>query len=232
MKAVTAGRPGVTLVETLMALVLAALVASLCSGLLTAQLRLARATAARAVEREALRTATTVLGAELRRITPADIGAFRSDSVALRALRGLAIPCAATPLGAFVRYTGDRAPDPAKDSILVVARDAETAVELIDSTPASGSCGARTGESIFQWRLAQPIADTALLLLFESGSYHLSSQALRYRSGAGGRQPLTPEVFLHPATRFDTVDSTALRFTIEAGALRARGAAMFPPPPR
>ena len=31
--------------------------------------------------------------------------------------------------------------------------------------------------------------------LFERGSYHLSDATLRYRRGASGRQPLTPEVW-------------------------------------
>jgi hypothetical protein len=35
--------------------------------------------------------------------------------------------------------------------------------------------------------------DPVLGRIFEGGSYHFSGGALRYRRGAGGRQPLTPE---------------------------------------
>jgi hypothetical protein len=43
---------------------------------------------------------------------------------------------------------------------------------------------------------------TVLVRLFERGSYHLSGSALRYRRGGSGRQPLTPEIWSMPATRW------------------------------
>ena len=36
--------------------------------------------------------------------------------------------------------------------------------------------------------------DAGLILVFETGTYHLSRGALRYRRGRGGRQPVTEEV--------------------------------------
>jgi hypothetical protein len=52
------------------------------------------------------------------------------------------------------------------------------------------------------------------MLIFESGSYHLSSRALRYRIGAAGRQPLTAEALHLPGSRFTALDDHAFRFDI------------------
>jgi hypothetical protein len=224
-------RSGTTLVEMMVAVVMTALIASAVAGLLASQLRLTHSVAERAVAREAVRTASAVLSAETRRMTRADIASSGSDSITVRAFRGIAIPCAAAPTRIVVRYVGDRAPDPVKDSVLVVSYDGEVAVRLLDSTAASSTCGAAPGEVVLEWTLAQPPGGAAALLLFETGTYHLAQSALRYRIGAAGRQPLTPEVLRHPGTGFTGIDSTAVRFSLDAGLIRVSRAAPFPPAP-
>ena len=66
-------------------------------------------------------------------------------------------------------------------------------------------------------------AEPILLRFFETGSYHLGDDALRYRRGSGGRQPLTEPVlataiFADHAGRV-TVDFDAAGTTISAPAM-------------
>lgn len=224
-------RAGVTLVEMLAALTLTALVLSIIVGAGVALMRLARVTAERAVATDTERTAVAVLSGEVRRMTDADVTAAAPDSVAIRAFRGTALPCGTTAAGILVRYGGDRLPDPSKDSVLVLTPPASTPVILLDSQPAAGRCAARPGELVLEWRLAGSAAPGSVLLLFESGSYHLSAGALRYRIGAGGRQPLTPQALSHPGSRFTGVTHRAIRFDLSAGGFAASHAAGFTPVP-
>jgi hypothetical protein len=69
------------------------------------------------------------------------------------------------------------------------------------------------GDTVETWRLDAPADPHAVVArLFEKGSYHLALAALRYRRGASGRQPLTPEVW-SAATRWEV---TAGRLVIDA----------------
>ena len=99
--------------------------------------------------------------------------------------------------GLVVSYVGDRAPDPAKDSVLLLAADGGRAVRALVGTAApSRPCAMLEPAGSAAWRLdASAPLGTVAAQLFERGSYHLSGSALRYRRGAGGRQPLTPEVW-------------------------------------
>jgi prepilin-type N-terminal cleavage/methylation domain-containing protein len=202
---VDARRGGFTLIEALAALTLLGLLTALLFGTLAAQLRLARALADRAATADAVRVAAHVVGGEARRMTAADVRAAAPDSIAIRAFRGAGIVCAGE--GALhVRYRGDRAPDPRKDSVLVVAAGAGPySAGLTDVRPADGAreCHAGPGEQLMQWTLAAGSRPAhGVLLVFEAGSYFLTARALRYRLGSEGRQPLTPELLLQPDTRF------------------------------
>ena len=74
---------------------------------------------------------------------------------------------------------------------------------LATRSGATGGC-AGTGGSLERWTLSDTVAGATLVRLFERGSYHLSDDALRYRIGSGGRQPLT-------APRFDPARSGIVR---------------------
>jgi hypothetical protein len=219
-------RAGTSLVELLAVMSLAAMVIGVIAGIFSAQLRLARATARRAADSEAVRTVTSVLPAEMRRIAAGDVRAFAEDSIAIRAFRGIGLPCGATQGGTLVRYRGDRLPDPEKDSVLAAALDPEIIVPLLGSTTAAGMCTGLPGETVLEWTMADP-GTAAVLLVFEAGSYHLSGRALRYRIGAGGRQPLTDEALLHPYSRFTAVGVEGVRFQVQAGDRRATFSAPF-----
>ena len=220
-------RPGYSLIEAVVALALSALLMAVISGICVAQMRLARAAAQQAETAEAVRTVAAVMGGEARRMTAGDVGAVGGDSIALRAFRGSAIVCGAGGPAISVRYRGDRLPDPAKDSLLVLLNGAESVVALFDAAPAAGACAAGPGEQLFTFDTSAPVPNGSVLLLFEHGSYHLRDRALRYRIGAGGRQPLTSESLQHPLTRFDGVTPDAIRFTIDAGGRMSTHAAAF-----
>jgi hypothetical protein len=100
-----------------------------------------------------------------------------------------------------VSYRGDRAPDPSKDSVLLVTGTGLSVVRaLVGTGAASTPCPTWAGAST-RWRLdlGAP-ARVVVARLFERGSYHLADAALRYRRGASGRQPLTPEVWTAATT--------------------------------
>lgn len=227
---------GATLAELLAALSITGLLAAVLIGTLIAQLRLARVASQRALETDALRTASAVLDGEVRRAMPADVRAFAADSIAIRAFRGLALPCTVTADRVTVRYRGDRAPDASKDSVFVLAvSGAGSTSALSASRPAAASgCDPQPGEAVLEWRLTPAPPSAAALLVFESGQYYLSGRALRYRLGGEGRQPLTAEAFRHPQTRFPAGPSArGVRFDLATDAGRLyRREAVFAPPPR
>ena len=161
----------------------------------------------------AARVTRTVLRGELDRGRPDD-WIVRDDSLRLRAFRGTAIVCQVDSSAAAltVGYRGDRLPEPTKDSVELIGGDGSVVRLALDgSTSTSQPCPlAEPGEEVLRWLLSgPPPAEVVVARLFESGSYHLAGSALRYRRGAGGRQPLTPEVWRDPATGFASADSSA-----------------------
>jgi type II secretory pathway component PulJ len=209
-------RAGFTLLELAAALTLTVVLAALLCGLLLVQIGLARRVAERARTTDALRTARFVLDGEARRLQPGDVRDIAADSLAARSFRGSAIPCSITDSARLhVRYRGDRLPDARKDSLVVITTSGERAAALVESaaSPAVG-CVARPGEVILRVQAGAPIADAAVLLVFESGSYYLTSRALRYRVGAEGRQPVTAEAFAHPRTRFGGITEDGITFRL------------------
>lgn len=208
--------PAFTLAELLVALVLGGVLGSVLIGTLAVQLRLARAAGERVSDGDALRTASHVLAGELRRITPRDLRASSPDSVAIRAFRGAGLACAPGGPEVPVRYRGDRLPDPRKDSVLVIRYDgSERAAGLVDvrAAPIPGECRPAPGEVAQVWTLSAHADGAAILLVFETGAYHLSARALRYRTGAEGRQPLTTERFSE-ITGFSRADAGRVQYTL------------------
>ncbi len=143
--------------------------------------------------RETRRIARYTLAQELRTgLAGIDWLAGAGDSVAVRAFRGTGVGCASASLSPWVvRYTGLRRPNPAKDSVLVLAADGVWRVaELVRARP--GACGDGTGGEA--WELSPAVPEAVVGRVFERGSYHVAAGAFRYRPGRGGRQPLTAQV--------------------------------------
>lgn len=191
-----APRAGFTLVELMVGAVAAGLAATAAVSLLAAHGRLLRAHASASDVAEVARVVTLLLPAEVRLAPPADLAAS-ADTLGLRAVRGVGLVCAVTGGDVHVRYRGLRQPAPDKDSILVLPTQGyEQASALEGDRAGPGACDTASGEEVRTWSLsAAPPAVGDIALVFERGSYHLADGALRYRRGAGGRQPLT-ETFL------------------------------------
>lgn len=202
---------GFSLLELLLAVTLTGVMAGALFGLLRGQERLARAQADGVTAAEALRLASFVLSGELRLLQPdEDIARVAPESAAMRALRGFALVCGAAGPGLLVRYRGLRAPDPAKDSVLMLRADsAARPLPLVSAALAHGGCAAEPDERVELWTLGgdrpPPIGSAALL--FESGTYALTGGALRYRRGEGGRQPLTVEWLDDAASGLQPLDA-------------------------
>jgi hypothetical protein len=120
-------RPGgFTLVETLIALTLAAAVTGLALDLLRSQQRLTRIAVAGVEAQLTLHSALTFVVHELRPLGAggggSDILALDTDALTYRATRGFALACGVTPDGFQVRLPdryGIRLPVPGRDSLLV-----------------------------------------------------------------------------------------------------------------
>jgi prepilin-type N-terminal cleavage/methylation domain-containing protein len=231
-------RAGFTLAELLVALSLLAVLATVLFGALTAHVRLARVLAQRVLEADAVRTAGTVLGGELRRASATDLRAVGPDSIAMRAFRGIGTVCGTSGDGIIVHFRGDRQPDPAKDSLLWIRSGGPIVTLALAGTAsftASDCDGVAPGE-VQLWRTTPPASGPGVLLLFESGTYYLAGLALRYRIGAGGRQPLTAELFVQPPTGFAwRADLAVIEYRLAvaaAVAVPAVAAVHYPPAAR
>ena len=189
---------GATLVETLVALLI---------GLLVVQAGMSavgrtRSAHARVMERADALSAVRLTGALVRAETAAGRRdadwVMAADSVALRAYRGTGLACGEheAPERIVVSYAGYRRPDPTKDSVEVVYADGARAVlALIGVTAGPPTCWGAPLEGGIALELGGPAPPGGVLVrVFERGAYSLSGRALRYRRGAGGRQPLTPEI--------------------------------------
>jgi hypothetical protein len=206
-----------------------ALLVALCLGVLGVHLKLARAPAARALEADAVRTTTAVVAGELRRASVEDVLAVSPDSLAMRAFRGFAVVCSLSVQQAVVSYRGDRIADPVKDSAVWIGTAGAAAVVAITSVSAGSQlCALPGGGTAQTWHTQPVLPGPGVLLLFEGGSYYLTSNALRYRVGAGGRQPLTAALFADPPSFFARPDSSTVEYRLgltSSSAFRIRGVA-------
>lgn len=199
-------RAGASLAEALVVLVLAALLVHLAWTTLREQSRAARRAAEVADRLEVARAGRFILDGELRAgVAGRDWTEPRDDTLAVRAFRGLAVPCLA-PTGGWngtVRYRGVRRPDPAKDSVLILEADGGWRALALDDAwvgeePPCSAAVDGPEWTTERWGLGEGGAAApeppVVVRLFEHGSYHLADGALRYRRGRAGRQPLTPEL--------------------------------------
>lgn len=186
-------RHGHSLVEAIVALLAGTVVCAGVAALAATQQRLTDARVPRLGGAETVRIVTTVLRRELASLDPAaDVGGAGSDTLSLRLYRGFAVVCsvAAGPR-LFVRFRGEREADPTRDSLLPVLPPGSAPVPITASDHSDAPC---PGEGELRvWRAEAPSIPGTPLLLFQRGTYSLSSKAFRVRHGAEGRQPLTGE---------------------------------------
>jgi hypothetical protein len=197
-------RQGSALLELLTATVLLMMLAAACAALIRADAMVVLAAQERSAVDEAHRIAAGVLSAEYRTATSTDTRASARDSLSGRVFRGFAIVCAQTAGKTVARYRGLRAPDAAKDSILIAGEDAVS--DFRTTAVGRSTCPAGQDEEIIAMTPARSLPIGAALLFFETGSYYLSTNALRYRRGGEGRQPLTED-----RLREDVMDMRRIR---------------------
>lgn len=206
-------RAGVTLPELVLVAWLFALVLLALARFAGAQGRIAATTHDRVRAADLVRTTELVLGGELRHAAPADLS-VTPDSIRLRAVRGVGVICGRVGTAVLVRYRGVRSPDPEKDSALVITGAGTTgAAYRVTGVVTDRGCG-----DGYRLTLDPTPPPAGLTLIFETGSYHLSGGAFRYRRGRGGRQPVT-EAVLAPS-RFRTGEgSIAARLRLHPDSL-------------
>lgn len=220
------GRAGVGAVELVVALILFGAVVHGAWRVFAGQRRSSEELRLRTEVLDADRAVRVVLGAELAAgVAGRDWAIPASGVVELRAFRGWAVVCPGVDGGdAFpvedvvVAYRGLRLADPDKDSVLVLREDGAWTLAAITrrSTHADGCAAAAVlpapGAALQRWTLDPPVPDAVLLRVYESGSYHLVDGSLRYRRGAGGRQPLTADVFdpARSGVRYGLGDTTVV----------------------
>jgi hypothetical protein len=219
-------RAGFALIEVLVAGVLAMLVLAAAALMLQGQSRLAQHTSARSETNDAMRSALMTLRAELQPLAPAfDLRAFARDSIASRIFRGVGVVCGYRPGSTFMRYEGLRLPDPAKDSMLQIG--IENRAALIGVSAADDACPHNSSAQVLALTLTEPATIGSMWLVYESGAYHLSTNALRYRRGVESRQPITGEVINDRASGFvvapdSLVRAVGVQLRSRAGNTRAR----------
>lgn len=192
---VLASRRGSSIVEALTAMLLMiAVTGAALRTLVTLQHALTSVTTDAEI-RETGRIARYALAQELRTgLAGIDWVAGTGDSVVVRAFRGTGVRCASVPQSQWVvRYAGLRQPNPAKDSVLVLAADGVWRVaDLVRVRARPGACGDGAAGEV--WELNPAVPEAVVGRIFERGSYHVATGAFRYRPGRGGRQPLTAQV--------------------------------------
>jgi hypothetical protein len=236
-------RAGYLLAEAVVMLVLAVLVGAIMCAALLSQVRLARSVGERVARNDAARSTLHIMPAELRSLDPSrDIRAAAADSIAARWVRGSGIVCAASASDLWVRMTGMRQPDPAKDSVLIVSVAGDRVAGMEWAGMDMTGCGGAAADPVYRIRGANVPTDAALagsaVLVFESGTYYLSQRALRYRVGGEGRQPLTDEALLDagsamriaaPAATFPATFRLSLTLKPGAGQSGSRTAGIVQP---
>lgn len=188
-------RHGLSLAEIVVSMTLASMVVLALTTAAIQHLRIGSHVVAQFEALDAMAVASAILTTETNDTRPDDV-LVTADSLALRAFRGTALVCDTVDSYVHLRYRGSRAPEPNKDSVLVLRHGTEQAFTFRTPTRlATLGCAPVETADAYSMRIDGDVRPADVLLFFQRGSYHLTDGALRWRSGAGGRQPLTAEVF-------------------------------------
>ena len=207
-------RYGHTVVEVLVSLLMGLAVFSLGGSALARQSTVASRLRSEMDLLSAQRLAAIVLGKELRAgVRGRDWAVQAPDRLSLRAFRGWGLSCGigTEPGTVVVVYHGERAANPAKDSVLVLTADGWRQADLTRRVAGGSSCAMDPDGDSEVWTIDPPVPGALVARIFERGSYHISDGAFRYRRGLGGRQPLTLDVFDDLSTMEARGDGIILR---------------------
>lgn len=200
-------RRGVTLVEVLVALVIAGIIGAAATRLLLLQSRLARRFAAVDGARQTVAATSAWLESELLEAAPRDLLAVAPDSLVYRSWRSAGLACLVTPTE--VRIPGDgralwRLPQPGRDSLAIYYQPDSAAprswVTLPIHAVGTGTCGASAAlriQTSVAGRVPNPppvlvpvrIFEVMTAKLYRSlGDWWLGARSV---SGGEGLQPVT-----------------------------------------
>jgi len=198
---------GVTVVETVTALLLTLLILTLLLTLAVRQRKAGETLARRSEVVEARRVARDMV--ELA-VAAGGIRPVTGEELYLRFFVGWALPCSE---GGW-RYRGRRAPDPVRDSVWAISAWGEVTVAALSSV-SDGACGDTDPDVRGLTLGTDPVlAAPVLARVFEAGRFRLSD-ALRYGRTGDPAQPLTGAV-LDPS-------ASGIRVTDGVVTLTARG---------
>lgn len=213
---------GVSLVEAVVSLLLGLILMSLVLTVLGRQRDIVISMGRRAETLASVRTLRVLLRREARAL---GVGEWKAstDSVGLRAFRGEGTVCPDAEGGTVIVVSslGVRAADATKDSVLALTLEGRVLPRALQEVVGGGAgCSSDTASDWQRWVLSDSVPPGVILVrYFERGSYHISGAAFRYRRGAAGRQPLTPEALRTPESRFlpSAGSLHALLFPIQPG---------------
>lgn len=216
-------RSGVTVLETLVALLLLLGLLGATAAVVGAQRRAASRGVEDAEGIAAERLVRTLL------VEETDAGLVGRDwwlgddgVLHLRAFRTLGLVCPGWAVGPdlVVSVGGIRVPEPEKDSVAALTVEGRWVhAALVSREPFADPCPADPDRPVERWRLDPAVPDAVLVRGYERGSYHLEGGVLRYRRGAGGRQPLTTASLDAGSSGFEVDAAGAVRVEV-----RRRGA--------
>jgi hypothetical protein len=225
-----AARSGFVALEALVVLLLSTIVGAALCATLIAQSRVARSIGDRIAFNDAARAAIHIVQAETRLNAVGDTRAWAPESINGRWTRASGSICATSSTSLWLRVSGIRDVDTGKDSILVLSGERERVVAAGTLARDATGCQASADETVYRvgaGAIGMSPADAAafggVATVFESGSYYLSTRALRYRVGGEGRQPLTEEFFRDGVSSFglfnEATGGTQLRVVLAMKAL-------------
>lgn len=213
-------RKGWTLAELLLGTLTASVLLGGSVILLHRSARVVEDLVAREESVETLRTIWTVLHEELGaggRGRDWEMEEGTNQAVRLRAFRGIALPCEweTGSREGRVTWSGHRAPDPDRDSVLVLEAEGGWRLAALEALSSAGvECDGPLEGQVARWRLSERVSGPILIRYFERGRYSMEDRAFRYRRGEEGRQPLTPER-VGPASGFESSEEGGLDVRLE-----------------
>ncbi|TVP58660.1 MAG: prepilin-type N-terminal cleavage/methylation domain-containing protein [Gemmatimonadales bacterium] len=221
-------RHGYSLVELLVALFVAGVFLAGLTSLLHGLSELSREVIRRVDEAQAVRTVWVTLDEELAAGRHGVDWSLEGErAIVLRAFRGLARVTGQGEGGDrwTVAWVGHREPVGGRDSLRVLTAEGRWYTAELrwtgsgpDPMAVDGGDGGMLGARGATWEWSHPPgAEPILARVFEAGRYSLEDGAFRYRRGAGGRQPLTPELFDANSGFRDEEDGLRVRLVFRDG---------------
>lgn len=210
-------RAGFMLAEAVVSAALLLLLVQACWWMIAMQASVAVRVSRGVQALEETRLARHVLAAEVGAGAQGEDWTVAGRELRLRAFRGVAFVCRGQAASAWgVAWSGRRAPNSAKDSVLVLAGDGRWQAAGLVRTRRRKSldCPDLHGFERQLWTLDPAPQSPVAGLFFERGAYRFSDGAFRYRSGSRW-QPLAGGAFDADSTTLEPGPGGSLRVRVK-----------------